>query len=341
MSKSDPLDCETSVSAEVTPNGIKASARSRTIAALDRLGGNFLDQFSTRIEAKTSRERARIEAERGLIEAAGKFGIEQLGKDPAFLDRMLRDMIGTAATKRENKDAVIDYALEDLRNDPPTDEEANTGPETIDENTLYRIEKFAEGATTEQIRERFGKVLATEVRRPGTFSAKTLRIIDELDSEIATFFEKFVENSSSDAVPFCFVGKLSLIDQNKLVEADLIVDASLGQIRFFMDVSDANGSSGWVLEFGKYAVSLKLTAEEISLLKESTTEDAPIFKLNGKPAIPIYLLTQSGKAISSIIKKDGFSTATLLKQKILALYPTLKISICMKIGDMQWNIINE
>lgn len=293
------------------------------------------------LSSKTSRERARIEAERGLIEAAGKYGIDQLGKDPAFLDRMLRDLIGTAAAKRENKDAVIDYALEDLRNDPPTDEESNTGPETIDENTLHRIEAYAEGATTEQIRERFGKVLATEVRRPGTFSAKTLRIIDELDPEIATYFENFVKNSSPDSVPFCFVGKLNLRDQNKLVEADLIVDASLGQIRFFMNVSQAGGSPGWALELGNYAILLKITAEEISLLKESSAEDAPIFNLSAKPAIPIYLLTQSGKAISSIIKKDELSTAKLLKQKILSFYPTLQISICMKIGDLQWNVINE
>jgi hypothetical protein len=337
MQENDPLNTETSVSAEVTPTGLKASARSRTISALDRLGGNFIDQFSTRIEAKTSRDRAKIGAEREIIEAATKHAVERLGKNPEFVDRMLADIIGTAVSQRENKDAVIQYAIEDLRNEPPTEDEANSGPETIAENTLNRIEFYAEGASTDEIRERFGKVLAAEIRRPGTFAAKTLRIVDELDSHTAAFFERFAASGFQNVVPVCQVAKPTLGEQIMLMEADLLVDPGTGKISLFREAESEVGTESWLLEMGDYA--LNIPRDKVSTLPTSPVIGNPLIIHKGQPALPVYILTSGGTAISSIIKRDRLKNASEILAKVIEKHPDIEISLLAKNAQGNWDFI--
>ena len=49
---------------------------------------------------------------------------------------------------------------------------------------------YAEKANAEAVRDLWGRVLAGEIRRPGTFSLYTLRILAELDQQVARWFEE-------------------------------------------------------------------------------------------------------------------------------------------------------
>jgi Protein of unknown function (DUF2806) len=72
-------------------------------------------------------------------------------------------------------------AIEHLRHDGISASDAETGPSELSEEFMTRFETYAEGASTEDLRQRWGRILAREVKKPGTFSLKALRVIDELE----------------------------------------------------------------------------------------------------------------------------------------------------------------
>jgi hypothetical protein len=63
MSK-DPLDTSISIGAELTNSGLNVNAKSRAVAAIDRLVGSAADFLNIPIERRNVRERTKIEGER-------------------------------------------------------------------------------------------------------------------------------------------------------------------------------------------------------------------------------------------------------------------------------------
>lgn len=103
----DHLDKETSVSAELTPTGVKASAKSRFVAAVDRLGGNLVELLNTPIEAKTSEKRALAEGRIRAINAITELGLDRLKTDPAFAERAVHSHLTTVFARQSRRRRVI------------------------------------------------------------------------------------------------------------------------------------------------------------------------------------------------------------------------------------------
>ena len=298
MADKDPLDTETSVAAELTPTGLKASAKSRFIAAADRLLGNIVELGNVRLETGISRRRAVIEGERALIAAAADHGVKRMGRDPQFVERALANHLQGVLGKQQNKDAVVHAAIEDLRSEVPIDIDAEAGPEQVDEAFMARFESYAESATAEDVRERWGKVLAAEIRTPGTFSAKVLRLVDEIDSETAATFQTFCEMRVIGAVPTA----LTDTDHRKLDnlrEAGLLLEHGLGRHLRMKLITLPDGLELFVVWFEKFVVGFP----------KGLAIDTPPFPdkkhilgwSDDSPTIPAHVLSAAGRAIASIL----------------------------------------
>ena len=75
MSGDEHLDKETSVAVDLTPTGVTAKAKSRFVAAVDRLCGNAVELVNTQMERRISRDRAAIEGEKKLSMLASSAGL--------------------------------------------------------------------------------------------------------------------------------------------------------------------------------------------------------------------------------------------------------------------------
>ncbi|QPC93537.1 DUF2806 domain-containing protein [Mesorhizobium sp. INR15] len=310
MEKEDHLDKETSVSAELTPTGVKASAKSRAIAAFDRLLGNVFERWNAPMESKTAEARAVSASRLKVIEAVTKLGIERLERDPEAANRALENHLGKVFERQDNKDAVVAAAVDDLSHQPPTDDEAVSGAEELQDSFMNRFERFAEEATTEETRLKWGRVLASEIRKPGTFSAKVMRVIDEIDPQTAGLFEKVCTSRLSNVLPKSLIGELSFPDIISLTDAGLLVEPGIGgQLNQSQDVKDGSGTELWMQSFGNLAIAYP---------KDGTsTLDAEAITFNdGKPAIRVYVLTNVGLAISSILPETELKALTELAAKM-------------------------
>lgn len=328
MADRDHLDREVSARAETTPLGFSASAKSRAVAAFDRLWGNFSELLNVRVEADTSRRRAVIEGERKLIDAAVRLGVERMAHDEQFLERVLNNHFQGVIGKQANKDAVAAMAIEDLRINPPSDKEAQSGSDKLDEVFLAKFETYAEGATTEELRERWGKVLASEIRKPGTFPPKVLRVTDELTADVAGLFQRFVENRLNTAVPRCVLrAQPTFAELRSMVDAGLVVDpGGIGHDQQYGRIGLSNGKTAWVTGAGQWIVTLE--EEKLPAYIDGIKDTSPIAVANKHPpSFAVYILTEAGAALSSILPDHQHLAFDRYVRALHAAHPKLPFSI--------------
>jgi len=305
---------ETSVSVAITETGIEAKAKSRFVAAVDRLLGSAADWGSAHIEARTARRSAKTKGEVQLIEAVTQYGVEKLGADPAYAERAFARHFEKVLAGQENLDGVVRHAADQLRITPPTEAESKDDAE-LSEQFLDRFETYAEEATSEELRERWGRVLASEVRRPGTFSAKVMRIVDELDSQTARLFEQFCENLIGEHVPTVLHGEIPFSTRRLLVAAGLLVDPGVeGHLAKFILVNTD--------ESGDFYTRMGEIVFEISSYSE--TKKGPLFgdrysAIGVTPdflGIPVYILTNEARAIATMLPRDELGLSLKLFERI-------------------------
>lgn len=291
----DHLGNEVSISGELTETGIKAKAQSRILSAVDRLVGNVIDWPNTFIEADTAKRRAKMEGEKRIIEATAARAVELIGTDDAFAARALAGQFGDFARKQINREAVAAVAIEDLQNSPPSSAEAANGPDELDPEFIDRFQTYAEEASTEHLRERWGRVLASEIRRPGTFSRKVMRAVDELDGAVAIEFERICQSRmDGSSIVRQFAGELDFDKKNKLVEAGLIIDPGLaGQVALF-GKANIGDKEIYFLRLRDWGAGIELPfapADNSTLLATN----------NETIGLRIYVLTTVGEALATIL----------------------------------------
>jgi Protein of unknown function (DUF2806) len=342
MTKDDHLDKETSVSADVTPTGVKASARSRLVASIDRFCGNLFEPWSAMLERSAAETRALSAGRVQVIETLTKLGLDQLGADPELAKRAVANHLDVVLARQVNKDVVVAQAIEDLRREPPTEDEAGVGGDTLDETFLNRFERYAEEATTEQLRERWGRVLAAEVRRPGTFSSRVLRVVDEIDAETAKLFEDMCAYNLDDVLLAGMIDELSVLDQGRLTSSDLIIDPGLGQYRTFRKATRDDGKELWLGNFGEFGIALPADMPQNTLPRHAT-RGLNLFRPRGDegPAVPIYVLTQTGRAIASILPNRRENAFAQLVAKVGEQLPGVEIGRYRKQGGGRYLRIED
>ena len=299
MNKDDPLDKTVELGAELTESGLSLKAKGRFFAAIDRLGGNVVDRLNIALERKQIPERAEIEGQRRLIEAMADHAIDRMKTDPDFADRAAANWLRTMGQRQENKDGVVRHAIEDLKRDSRVEQDDVDAE--LDPLFLNKIERHAEDASTEELRERWGRVLAAEVRKPGTITPRAMRIVDELDASTALLFEKFCESRIDTSVPKCLSGELKFTETARLVDAGLLIDPGMGQKMNYFEMTGSDGVAAWFARFGIFGVSIPRSAEIVSNGAKSTAPLAVGRKENEKPYSPVYVLTDAGEAIASIL----------------------------------------
>lgn len=274
---------EVTISAKFEKSGISIGARSRAIASVDRLIGNIATIPANFFGGIADRQAARNRVREKLIEAAGNIAVSEIESDKeiakVFVDRIIQHDI----RKLENKEAVVEKAIEFLSESRI--EDVGQPEKSINSDWLNQFEFFAEQATSDSLREIWAQVLAGEIRRPNSFSRSTIRAIAELDIDIAKKFEVALRYRHSDQFLF----------QPKDLKGDLLMDFNFLEEEGFLqgavgllgiDIpSDANGN--FTLICG-------------DLILRAATQP------NQKIRANLIRITRTGQEIASILPKPNY-----------------------------------
>lgn len=143
---------------------------------LDKAIGKILLAAGENVEA-------RIKANTGEAKTRGKINIEGLYR--------------TEEEKRKigNRAEAIRIAVEELNENHPS---ADAGAD-IDDDWLNLFVRLAEDKSSEELQGLFGRILAGEIRKPGSFSLRTIQFISTLSKEdaqdIPVFLSYALDNS--------------------------------------------------------------------------------------------------------------------------------------------------
>ncbi len=194
----------------VSESVLPAPIRRNALKAFDRLCSALIDVPVGALERRAAEKRAESEARIKIRDEITTQITQQIKVDPEYALRAGHKYAEKIIREQLNLDKISAIAANELKNsessnptNPDTSEpneklsadssnqEANSGEKkVIDDDWLNSFETAARQKSTEDIQLRFARVLAGEIEKPGSYSIRTVKILCELDQDVAVLFKK-------------------------------------------------------------------------------------------------------------------------------------------------------
>lgn len=313
-SNNEEISISVKTSQELTGFGLEAKAKSRAVGAIDRLIGDGANFFGNYFRRSVSENEAK-----GIVKAAAANSFaDHVSKNPELAADILGLEFSQAARRHSNKEGVVLAAVEQLKIALPSDSRQDEGPEALSEDFMSRFERYAEDASTDDIQEKWASVLASEVRQPGTFNNRVMRILDEIEAETAKEFRKFSEFQISGCVPK-YAYELNYDERRKFDEAELMGQSISGVSKFGVKNPTSDGGEPFFFLFKEFAVALDSgdAEKKIGALQNNEVLDWSVQK--NAPTIPIHNPTLAGTCLFKIVMDKSEGNVKLLVEKIRGL----------------------
>ena len=182
--------------------GVPAPIRKNAAKAFGRLCTAAVEYPVALIEGAIAEKRAEARARVKLIDASAHQIAEQMKTDPEYVRAAASKFAHKIVRERVNIDQVSEIAAADLRAEPlliGNESEPEAPP--ISEDWLNAFESEAAQMSSEQMQRLFGKILAGEIRRPTSYSIRTIKLMSQLDNRAASLFSLLCSLSISSRIP--------------------------------------------------------------------------------------------------------------------------------------------
>lgn len=242
--------------------------------AISRLIGAGADIPAAWLEQKAQGIRDTTNAKSVLMKTLAAKSAELGASDPALLERGLNNLLSRAYREQENRDTIAKLTIQHLEQEPPSKDSA--GPS---EDWLNVFEDKASKASSEELQNLFSRILAGEIRKPGSFSLAALHVLSILDRNAATLIEKIA--------PYVVGGRiLKNALPSTVTVNDLVALESIGFL---------TGSGGTL------SVKFMCDAEGHAILGENGWNIRLTYDANREVKFPAYPISQSGNELLAIL----------------------------------------
>lgn len=275
-------------------------------------------KHSLKMEEAEAIARARIK----MIESTADIAMEKVknaiseGKDyrHALTDfdpetaRAVHNLFVDTLNREYAKERIGLYSLREAARDPDATIDTSSEKKTS-ESWFTRFWSYAENMRDDELQERWGKVLANEVRRPGSISLKALDILYTLDTRDALNFEKIVPYVLNDdfILDECFEHeKISYLSIATLESIGIIIRQTTKKFT------------------GLFAGINWSTRKVINGIPENGIDFASSFTFR------CCLLTPSGRELSRLVtvsEEQNKSAMKFLVQTVQQHYPALRVTL--------------
>lgn len=170
---------------------VGGALKKNIVISVGRLAMDITDLGSAYVQKHTRAIRAATSAQEMLTASAAKQIAKRMDVPPEYVKVATDKVFDRIVEKQSNLDGVVGHAMVELQSAPVLPAgHRDVEPEEISVDWLNVFEGQAQNASSEEMRRRFGRVLAGEIRRPGSFSFRALKIMGELDNRTAILFAK-------------------------------------------------------------------------------------------------------------------------------------------------------
>ncbi len=314
MNRDDHLSNDVSVEGRITETGLTVKTKSRAIAALDRLVGSLMDVPAAKLEAYANRTRTQSRLETRIIDHVSIEKIEEITGSNEDAAKLESEFVAPKIQALANKRYVVQLAVDHLTSlDPGGGPESESFQDEVDPDWLNYFDGYAEKASSDAVRDLWARVLAGEIRNPRSFSLMTLRVLAELDQQMATWFQEETEFRFSGE----YILKPSEWDDNRVERLNFLEEAGL--------LHHVAPTGGIVRRFKPNSDGFAALFEGDLCLR---------IQIDNEVKLPVIGLTRVGKELASILPPvDPMSVF----RKVAAAFPSniTSADICRILSEHQ------
>ena len=290
--------------------GIPAPIRKNFFKAFSQLCTAAVDVPVAKLESKAAEIRAASKARIQILNKEGEQISEQLKVPKEYIDKASEKFASKIVKEQLNLNEIGLHAANNLNNEKYEDEEKQTSKE-ISDDWLNEFENYAKLKSSDEMKMIFGKILSGEIKEPGSFSIRTVRLISQLDNQAAKLFQRLCSQTVSmyfggshlfDARVVSMTGNAA---SNSLTQYGLSFDNLNILQEYGLIISDYNSYMNYapcvVNENMGVAASLYLGGDHYGLLPTDRDKYDKTVRFNG------VALTKAGKELLKIIPLEDAS----------------------------------
>ena len=201
------LDVVTNFISRLDPSTWLARNASKAFGILCSAPKEWYDAY---FEGKTAERKTITAANKKIDETITGQIVQQINVPPEYVQMVVNKRMGKIVGEQFNLDNISAIAANELKNEQ-SDNSTNQGTnepnkkqsadsstqgadsgeeKVIDDDWLNSFETEARQKSSEEMQLRFGRILAGEIKRPGSYSIKAVKILGELDQNTAALFKK-------------------------------------------------------------------------------------------------------------------------------------------------------
>jgi hypothetical protein len=125
---------------------------------------------------------------RSLFESeAAKAAAKKFASDEQLIERAVDHFGARIIKEQRNREVIAQAVVKELGSAPPT-EDTN---QEIDEDWLDMFSRIAEKRSNQDMQRYLAKLLAGEIRKPGSFAPSTVEVLSKLTPDLARIFQDF------------------------------------------------------------------------------------------------------------------------------------------------------
>jgi hypothetical protein len=197
-------------------------------------------------------------------------------------DRTQERLLFQGAKKQLNIESITEIAAEQLKNEPEIDNQP------VDEDWMNRFFNIAEDISNEEMQALWGKILAGEIKRPKSYSLRTLEIIRNMNKDEADVITKIANYTIRVGNDYAiYKGNdnelskygISFYDTSLMVELGILQP---GDFMTYIFYKSANSGNAHII-YGNYFLKIELPP------------------IPNDVHLPIYLFTKSGIEILKLL----------------------------------------
>lgn len=254
--------------------------------ALSRLIGVPINAVAARLERGEANIVARTDGQAAFQRIVADAAAQEAIKNPEFMQRAIETFGRDLVQAQINRDKIATEAVLHLESEhTEVDDEKFETSEPVSQDWLNHFSSHAGKVSSEEMQMYWGQLLAGEIRKPGRFSLSTMRILSEIDVELARLFAKRIHHNLNGG----FIHKRP---KDGMLDAELLLLEDSGF------VSGTKGL-GLLKTYGKKQKGGFVEVYKDHMLKincEDKTE---------KMSLPIVMLTRAGQDILSFVPQKS------------------------------------
>jgi len=166
--------------------------KSRAVKAIGKLIGAIVDIPTAYAERPAEKIRAETKRQILFDDSKNEIVINLGADDDDFAVRTRMFHENRLLKGQYNREKVAQYALEDLSVDNVDNVDLEI--EEVSEDWLDNFSSYTEKVSIKEMQKLWAKILAGEIRQPGSFSLSTLRLMSEMDKTTAERISRHVNH---------------------------------------------------------------------------------------------------------------------------------------------------